>query len=73
MLRKLGLHDLLLDQLIEDVKILGPTILGIAFHPCGVVLKGGDLGLELLIKLLQLFLFVKDVVMVEDHLLSFTI
>ena len=44
----------LMDQLIKDMKIWGPTVLSVALCPCGVVLKGRDLGLELLIELLQL-------------------
>jgi len=64
---ELGLNDQLVDQLIKDVEIWGPA--SVALCPREVVLKGGDLSLELLIEQLQLFLSAKDVVAVENHLL----
>jgi len=67
-LRQLGLHDPLLDQFIEGMEIRGPHILSVAFFSRGVVLEGDDLSLELLIELLQFFLFAKDVVIIERHL-----
>ena len=73
MLGELGLHDPLLDQLIEDMEIRGPVVLDVTLCLCGVVLKDGDLRLELLIKLLQLFLFAKDVIAVENYLLSLAV
>ena len=72
-LGELGLHDPLLDQLIEDMEIWGPVVLGVTLHPCGLVLKDDDLRLELLIKLLQLFQFAKDVITVENYLLSLVV
>ena len=71
-LGELVLHDPLLDQLIKDMEIRGPVVLGVTLCPCGVILKGGHLSLELLIKLLQLNLLAKDVA-VENNLLSLAI
>ena len=67
-LRKLGLYYPLLDQFIKGGEIQGPPILGVAFFLRGVVLQGDDLSLELLIELLQFFLFMKYIVMIECHL-----
>jgi len=72
-LRQFGIHDPLLDQFIEGMEIWGPPILGVAFCSRRVVLKGDDLSLKLLIELLQFFLFVKDFVMIENHMLSLMI
>jgi len=47
---ELGLHDPLLDQLLEDVEIWGLAVLGVTLCPCGFVLNGDNLSLELLIK-----------------------
>jgi len=49
-LRQFGLHDLLLDQLVEGVETLGSSILKVALCPCGVVLEGDYLSLELLVE-----------------------
>ena len=49
-MRQLGLHDPLLDQLVESVEIRGPVALGVTFYLRRVVLEGCDLGLELLIE-----------------------
>ena len=73
MLGELGLHDPLLDQLLEDVEIWGPAVLAVTLCPCRFVLKGDDLSLELLVEQLQLFLFAKDVVVVENHMLPLAI
>ena len=72
-LGKLGLHYPLLDQLLEDTEIWVYIILGVALVSCGPVLKGGDLSLELLVKQLQFFLFAKDVIVVENHMLLLAI
>ena len=45
-LRKLGLHDSLLDQLIEGTKIQRSSVLGVTLCLRGVVLEGCDMGLE---------------------------
>ena len=71
-LRQLGLYDPLLDQLVEGVDIWGPPALGVTFCVHEVILEGGDLSLELLIKQLQ-FLFAEDVVTFERHLLPLLI
>ena len=49
-LGKLGLHDLLLDQLLKNEEIWGPAVLSVALCLCGFVLKGDDLSLELLVE-----------------------
>ena len=49
-LGKIGIHDPLLDQLLEDMEIWGPADLSVAFCPCRFVLKGDDLSMELLIE-----------------------
>ena len=72
-MRQLGLHDPLLDQLVEGMKIGRPVALGIALSLYGVVLEGYDLGLKPLVKQPQLFLFSDDVFAVESHLLPLTI
>ena len=55
------------------MEIWGPPALWVTFCPRGVVLKGSDLGLEMLVEQLQLLLFTEDVVTIECHLLSLTI
>ena len=44
-LGKLGLHDPLLNQLLEDAEIWGCTVLGVTLCSRRPVLKGGDLSL----------------------------
>jgi len=47
--QRLGLHDPLLDDLIEGKEIRRPVILKLAPSLCLIVLEGCDLGLELLV------------------------
>ena len=44
-----------------------------ALYPRGVILEGGDLGVKLLVKQLQLLLFMEDVVMIDRHLISLAV
>ena len=48
--RQLGFHDLLLDQLVEGMEIGGPVALELVLSLCRVVLEGYDSGMELLVK-----------------------
>ena len=70
---ELGLHDPLLGQLLEDMKIWEPTVLGFALCYCESVLKSDNLSLELWVEQLQLFLFAKNVVVVKNYLLPLAI
>ena len=45
---QLGLHDPLLDQLVESMEIGRPVALGVALSLCRVVLEG--MALELLVE-----------------------
>jgi len=71
--RQLGLHDLLLDQLIEGMEIGRLVALGVILSLCKVVPESCDLGLEQLAKQPQLFLFPDNVLAIESHPLSLTI
>ena len=57
MVRQLGLHDLLLDQLVEDMEIGRPLAFRVVLSLCRVALEGYNLGLELLVKQPQHLLF----------------
>ena len=72
MLRQLGLHDLLLDQLVESMATRRPSTLGVALGSHGIVLEGDDLSLELLVERFH-FLFTEDVVTIERHMFSLAI
>ena len=72
-LRQFSLHDPLQDQLIEGAENRGCSVLGIAFCPCGIVLEGCNLSLELLVELFQLIFLTEDILTLEHHLFLLTI
>ena len=58
---------------IRGMETRGSSIPVVVFCPCGVILKGCDLSLELLVELLQLLLFTEDVLTFKHYLFSLTI
>ena len=72
-IRQLGLLDQLLDQLIKGPEVGRTVVVRVTLHLHWVILEGGDLGQKLLVELPESLLFLKDVLAIESHLLSFAI
>ena len=51
MAQRLGLHDPLLDELVEGKKIGRPVVLELTPSICRIILEGCNLVLELLVEL----------------------
>ena len=62
-----------MDQLVEGIEIRRYVARVVALSLCRVVLESCDLGLNLLLKQLQLLLLLDDVFAVESHLLPLMI
>ena len=72
-MRQLSLHNPLLDQLVEGIKIEKLVALRVALILYWVVLKDCDSCLELLIEQSQQLLLPEDLLAVENHLLPLAI
>jgi len=62
-----------LDQFIESAEVRRPTVLRVALWLNWIILKGFDLGQELLVEKSQPLLFLEDVLSIESHPISFTV
>jgi len=68
-----GLSNPLLDQFVEDAEVGRHAILRVALRLHLIVLRGCDLGQELLVEQSQPLLLLEDVLVVESHPFSFEV
>ena len=68
-----SLSDLLLDQFIEDDEVKKPTVLRVTLWLHWIILKGYNLGKEMLVVHSQPLLLLEDVLAVEGYPFPFVI